>query len=1500
MFTQGTIINKYNSLLSTFSVKSPFERLVTDVLQILAIALAYFLTGKLGTYLAIPPGYATAIWPPSGIALAGILLFGYRAWPGILIGSVLVNFSTSFTGGSSSEVIISSLITFAIAGGAALQGVVGAYLLRRFAGFPNLLASEKEVFLFMLFGGILSTLINSSIAVTTLVIAGKIPLSNAFANWGTWWAGDAVGIFIFTPLILVWSLRRPTEKWHNQRITISSTIVIAFVLTTILASYASKKEKQYLKLEFEKDSSALAAELDKTLFLHLNKLILIKSFYSASNSVEREGFKAFTEDTLNKFDGIQALSWNPYILSSERTAFERMMREQTGNHFKITERDSSKQLINAANRAEYVPISFIEPIKGNESALGYDVYSDEIRKEAINRARDTGEIATTARITLVQESGKQFGMLAFMPIYHNGTSTKTIAERRSNIKGYAVAVFRGGDIASAALKDAHRKNLSYKLIDLTAPVKEQLLFASDSARGNQALQPFAEQEKGLFGKTYTLLSQTNIDIGGRHWQFEVTPTEAYITEHRTDTTWYMLLVGFILTSMTGFIVLVATGRGNNLREMVAERTAALQKSYNHLHKLSEQVPGVIYQFKLYPDGRTCFSYASEGIRDIYEVTPEQVSDDATPVLGMLHPDDYETVLASIQESARSMKPWKLEYRVSLPRQGVQWLQGQAHPERIDDGCVMWHGFMTNITERKNAEAIFHGVFDQSSFLAGMLDQNGFLINVNKTAMDLISTKREDLIGKYFPDTPWWSDIEDRAKLIKTLDLAYAGKFSSFEATHPTTDGGHINVLFSATPIVLENGIYISVTGLDITQRKSIETRLRMLSTAIEQNPTSIAIANLNAELEYVNPQFTQSTGFSPEEVIGKNPRVLQSGLTDKSVYADMWTKLVLGLPWIGEFVNKRKNGQIYYEEAYISPVKDDNGKVSHYVAVKLDVTARKQAENDLKIAATIFESQEGMIVTDANNIILRVNHSFTKITGYSADDAVGKTPNLLSSGRQSKEFYAAMWESINNSGSWEGEIWNRRKNGDVYPEHLTITAVKDAAGVVSNYVATLTDITMSKAASDEIKSLAFYDPLTQLPNRRLLLDRLNQALAASARNGQRGALLFMDLDHFKTLNDSLGHDVGDLLLQQVAARLISSVREGDTVARLGGDEFVVLLEALSEESIEAASQTQDVAEKILLSLNKPYQLNTHTHHSTPSIGATLLNGHEQASEELLKQADIAMYQSKTEGRNTIRFFDPKMQDAINARVDMEQELRKAITQQQFELYYQVQVGSSGQALGAEALIRWQHPERGMISPFNFIPLAEESGLILPLGQWVLETACAQLKSWQQNPLARNLVISINVSAKQFFQIDFVEQIRSTIQRYAVNPAYLKLELTESMLVDNINDIISKMDALSKIGILISLDDFGTGYSSLQYLKKLPLDQLKIDQSFVRDISQDASDRAIVVTIIRIAHSLGINVIAEGVETNDQRQYLLDNGCTHYQGYLFGKPMPVNMFETLLK
>ncbi|MBU1350872.1 MAG: EAL domain-containing protein [Gammaproteobacteria bacterium] len=448
-------------------------------------------------------------------------------------------------------------------------------------------------------------------------------------------------------------------------------------------------------------------------------------------------------------------------------------------------------------------------------------------------------------------------------------------------------------------------------------------------------------------------------------------------------------------------------------------------------------------------------------------------------------------------------------------------------------------------------------------------------------------------------------------------------------------------------------------------------------------------------------------------------------------------------------------------------------------------------------------------------------------------------------------------------------------------------------------VITYHDVTALRQASAEIESLAFYDPLTNLPNRRLLMDRMQQAVAASVRSGQYGALLFLDLDHFKTLNDTLGHEVGDMLLRQVAQRLKTCVRREDTVARLGGDEFVVMLHELSVNSDEAAAYARRVGEKILRKLNVPYTLGANTHHSTPSIGATLMGGALQPTVDLLKQADIAMYQVKSQGRNALCFFDPQMQIAISARAQLEGDLQQALTGRQFVLHYQPQFHLDGRVVGAEALIRWHHPERGLIAPGAFISVAEESELIVPMGHWVLRTACEQLSAWENDARYRHVQLSVNVSARQFRQRDFVARVVEVLRETGARPHLLKLELTESLVLDNVDDTVAKMGMLKTKGVRFSVDDFGTGYSSLAYLTRLPLDQLKIDQSFVHNLGVRHTDDVIVQTIIGMARNLELDVIAEGVETQAQKDFLALHGCQLFQGYLMGRPTPVAALEALL-
>lgn len=560
----------------------------------------------------------------------------------------------------------------------------------------------------------------------------------------------------------------------------------------------------------------------------------------------------------------------------------------------------------------------------------------------------------------------------------------------------------------------------------------------------------------------------------------------------------------------------------------------------------------------------------------------------------------------------------------------------------------------------------------------------------------------------------------------------------------------------------------------------------------------------------------------------------------------------------------------------------------------------RSLQAELRIAAMAFETHLGMFITDARGRIQKVNRTFEAITGYRESEVLGCNPRMLNSGRHPPEFYREMWQHIHDAGSWQGELWNRRKNGDTYPQRLTISAVTDDAGEVTHYVATLSDITTRKAAEQEAYRLAYYDPLTGLPNRRMMLDRIGHALEAYARTQQQGAVLFIDLDGFKHVNDSLGHQQGDDVLQLVARRFEEAGHDGDLVARIGGDEFVILVEALGED-LEVASQAAErKANKLLAALAEPFRVGEQRHPVSGSIGITLLGDGTESVEECLQQAEMAMYQAKQAGRNTLRFFDPVMQAVAVRRAMLESDLRQAVAHDQLHLFYQVQVDAAERVMGVEALLRWQHPEHGMVPPSDFIPVAEESYLIVSIGRWVLENACRQLAAWAARAETSGMTMAVNISPHQFQQPDFVAEVEAVLEETQAPPERLKLELTETLFLEEPEIARATMLRLKTLGVRFSLDDFGTGYSSLSYLNRLPLDQLKIDQSFVRPLFEDSANEVISASIIQLGRNLGLEVIAEGVETEAHREWLAEQDCDAYQGYLFSRPLPLDELGALLE
>ncbi len=685
--------------------------------------------------------------------------------------------------------------------------------------------------------------------------------------------------------------------------------------------------------------------------------------------------------------------------------------------------------------------------------------------------------------------------------------------------------------------------------------------------------------------------------------------------------------------------------------------------------------------------------------------------------------------------------------------------------------------------------------------------------------------------------------------------------------------------------------------VDITDRKNMESSLKEAEvnyrSIVEGSFMGVYIIQ-NGLFSYVNVQMAELFGYTQEEMLFKAVR-----------------EIVLPEDYelVGENIRKRIEGEIRSIQYQFRGIKKDKSLIyikvlgskilyrgsPAVIGTLIDVTELKRNDEKLRMAEKVFENTiEGVVVTDVDGSIQWVNPAFTKITGYSQSEATGQNPIILKSERHKDTFYKDMWRDLENKGQWQGEIWNRRKNGETYPEWLTISAIKDETGKTVQYVSIFNDITERIKREERIKYQAYHDALTGLPNRALFHDRLSMALTHAHRNGEMVAVMMLDLDQFKRINDTLGHPVGDSLLQEVGKRLIKYLREGDTVSRLGGDEFAIILE-----DIKSIENVIKVAQKILRRMETPVHINAHDLHISTSIGISLYPSDGQDVDTLLKHGDTAMYQAKQEGRNRYRFYTPEMNDKALRRLAMENELRKALEREEFLVYYQPKLDlSSGKVIGAEALVRWKHPQLGFLSPVEFIPLAEETGLIKSIGDFVLRTACLQNKRWQDKGLNK-IDISVNLSAVQFQQKNLLQKVANCLAETGLDPSYLELEITESSAIQNPQVTVKTLKGFKKLGIQLSIDDFGTGYSSLGLLNQLPLDKLKIDKSFIRDITSDKDNQAIVLAIIAMSSNLGLKLVAEGVETREQMLYLKDHQCDQIQGYLISPPIPPKDFERFL-
>jgi diguanylate cyclase (GGDEF)-like protein/PAS domain S-box-containing protein len=696
------------------------------------------------------------------------------------------------------------------------------------------------------------------------------------------------------------------------------------------------------------------------------------------------------------------------------------------------------------------------------------------------------------------------------------------------------------------------------------------------------------------------------------------------------------------------------------------------------------------------------------------------------------------------------------------------------------------------------------------------------------------------------------------------------------------------VLVSSHYLYDDDGEVIGIEGTtrDITKLKEVEDLTGRLGRILDKSSNEIYIFDAETYLfTQVNQGALANLGYTEDEI-----RKMTAVDIKPEINQDQFKQLIAPLVskdkdvLIFETVHKRKDSTLYPVEVHLQLFSHEDPPV--FVAIIQDITERKRLEEQTRqLSSALEQTADSVMITDARGIVQYVNQSYEQMSGYSKEETIGGRPSIVKSGRQEKEFYKRMWETIASGKVFQDVLVNKRKDGSYYYEEKTITPLKDSRGDIVSYVSTGKDISERMQAQEHLQYLAHHDPLTELPNRAMLTERMRHAIQLSQRNNSRMAVLFLDVDRFKVINDSLGHEVGDKLLQNLAQRLCSSVREGDTVARLGGDEFIVLVEEIID-----SSDVAHVARNIAEAFSRPVYLEDHELYVTTSIGISVYPEDGVETGILIKNADTAMYRAKDRGRNNYQFYSADMSSRAFERLTLESGLRRALEREEFTLHYQPQIDiSTGRTIGVEALIRWQHPELGLVSPADFIPLLEETGMIVPVGEWILKTACQQNKYWQDQGI-EGLTVSVNLSVRQFYEKDMVDMIGRTLEDTGLAPGLLDLEITESVIMKSADTTIETLKELNKLGVSLAIDDFGTGYSSLSYLKRFPIDRLKIDQAFVRDITTDPDDASIVSTIIAMAHNLKMGVVAEGVETVEQEQYLRDSNCEVMQGYLYSRPL----------
>jgi len=927
-------------------------------------------------------------------------------------------------------------------------------------------------------------------------------------------------------------------------------------------------------------------------------------------------------------------------------------------------------------------------------------------------------------------------------------------------------------------------------------------------------------------------------------------------------------------------------------ELERRRTVhAFEESQRTLTTLMRNLPGMVYRCR--NDRDWTMEFASEGARPLTGYAPDDLVSGAVTYGALIHVEDRDGVWNDVQAAVRAHRPFQLLYRIHDAHGRQKWVWEQGQGVYVGGALSHLEGFIIDITERKQAEEAlraseerFKSLTELSSDWYWEQDADLRFTIITRNATAAMRFPPEQSIGKQRWELPYIDVTDDEWEKHKAV-LAARQPFKNLVLKRRDAEGNVRYSSMSGVPIFDRDRNFRGYRGIgrDITGRMQAIEALRAseerLRTVLGSAPIVLWATDKSGVITLSEGKALEALGAKPADALGQSLFDLYRDYPDVTEAARraLAGENVVALARIGT--------RAY--EVHFSPAFDAGNQVNGLIGVALDITFRHAAEAEMqKLSSAVQQTADCVMITDKNGVIEYVNHAFETTTGYSRDEALGKKPSIIRSGIQGGEFFRRLWQTILAGDTFCEVFVNRKKDGQLYYEEKTITPLKSAHGEITHFIATGKDISERMQAQERLQYLAHHDALTGLPNRVLFLDRLNQSLIRARWNQRVVAVLFLDLDRFKNINDTLGHDTGDRCLQGMAVRLQECVRTGDTVARLGGDEFAILLE-----DIAAAEDVSHVAAKILAAFARVFEIAGREFYVTASIGISLYPNDGNDAQALVKNADAAMYRAKDLGKNTYQFYSADMSAHAFERLTLETSLRHALERNEFVLHYQPQIAlDSGAVVSVEALLRWQHPEFGLLGPAQFISVAEETGMIVPIGEWVVQTACAQVKAWESAGLGK-LRVAVNVSARQFNEPTFVDTILRLLETTRFDASRLEIEITESVIMKNAHVTIERLRVLHAMGVRFAVDDFGTGYSSLSYLRRFAVHTLKIDQSFTREVIGDQGNAEIVKTIIAMAHGLKLTVIAEGVETREQLLFLRSHGCDAVQGYLSSRPMPAD-------